>query len=125
MWSHRALAISAAMVVTVTVVGVVLASTASTNGDHSRTGEGQGAISGFDVSTVHYTLNRSDPSKIDGVEFMLDDAPPAGATIRVKIGSTSETWYHCQARARQVSCETTAPPALIELANELKVIVAQ
>jgi hypothetical protein len=115
----------AMMVVTFTALGVVLASTASSTTDQSKTGEGQGAISGFDVSTVHYTLNRFDPSKIDGVTFMLDAVPPASATVRVKVGSTSEIWYPCHGTARQVSCETTAPPVLIELANELKVVVAQ
>ena len=125
MLNHKTLAVGAVVIVAFSVMGVVLASTASTNVPGSPTGEGQGAISGFDISTVHYELNRFDPSKIDAVTFTLDSKPPAGATIRIKVGSATATWYSCKAAAKVASCQTLSPPALVDLANELRVIVAQ
>jgi hypothetical protein len=125
MLNHKTLAVGAVAIVAFSVTGVVLASTASTTVPELRAGEGQGAISGFDISTVHYELNRFDPSKIDAVTFMLDSNPPAGATIRIKVGSATATWYSCEAAAKVASCQTLSPPAQIDLANELRVIVAQ
>ncbi len=40
----------------------------------SYAGDGSAAVNGYTVSGVHYTLNSSDPSIIDGVSFTLDQS---------------------------------------------------
>lgn len=111
--------------VAIATMGIVLASTASNTVPESKAGEGQGTITGYDISTVHYQLNTTDPSKIDAVTFKLDSAPEAGSTIRVKVGSATTTWYNCTTVTTAATCPTVSPAATVVLANELKVIVAQ
>lgn len=109
----------------IAIMGIVVASTASNTVPESKAGEGQGTITGYDISTVHYQLNATDPSKIDAVTFKLDSAPVAGSTIRVKVGSATTTWYTCTTVTTAATCPTVSPAATVVLANELKVVVAQ
>ncbi|MEO8541547.1 MAG: hypothetical protein ABI577_17530 [bacterium] len=112
-------------VVVVVMAGIVMASTAANTVPGSKAGEGQGTITGYDISTVHYQLNATDPSKIDAVTFKLDSAPTAGSTIKLKVGSASTTWYSCTTVSTAATCSTVAPAASVAAANELKVVVAQ
>lgn len=76
------------------------------------------------MSDVHYTLNGSDPTKIDQVSFTLDTAPKAGSTIKIKLESAGSTWYSCTNVSTAVTCTTTSPQATVLPANELRVVVA-
>ncbi len=125
MFSGKILVLGGVAILAVALIGIVMASTASNTVPNSKAGEGQGTITGYDISTVHYELNASDPSKIDAVTFKLDSAPAVGSTIKVKVGSGSTSWYTCATTATAATCPTTSPPASVASANELKVVVAQ
>lgn len=108
------------------VVGVISASTAGNTVEESRAGIGTGAVTGYDVSSVSYTLNSSDPSLVDAVTFTLDAAPTAGSTIQVRLSDGSPTWYTCSFSGTSVTCPTTAaPPASVADVTELTVVAAQ
>lgn len=98
-----------------------LAFTASNTVPTSKAGDGSGAVSGYVLSSVHYGLNGTDPTKADSVTFTLDSAPAAGATIKTKIGST---WYACLNTAAAVTCATVSPQATVQPITTLQVVVA-
>ncbi len=125
MFSSKILILGVVAILAVALTGIVMASTASNSVPTSKAGEGQGTITGYDISTVHYELNASDPSKIDAVTFKLDSAPSVGSTIKVKVGTNSTSWYTCTTTAAAATCPTLSPPASVASANELKVVVAQ
>ncbi|MEO8541262.1 MAG: hypothetical protein ABI577_16090 [bacterium] len=125
MLSNKVMMLGGAAIVGVAILGVALASTASNTVPTSKAGEGQGTITGYNIATVHYQLNATDPSKVDAVTFTLDTAPIAGSTIKVKVGSASATWYTCTTVTTAATCATTSPAATVAAADELKVVVAQ
>ena len=92
----------------------------------SKVGDGAGAISGYAISQIRYGLNSSNPINIDTVSFVLDSAPAAGSTVKVKLVASGSTWYSCTlgTPATNVSCTTTSPQATAATANELRVVVA-
>ncbi|RLD04093.1 MAG: hypothetical protein DRI32_06325 [Chloroflexi bacterium] len=52
--------------------------------DASKAGEGEGAVSGYAITNIHYTLDVSgDPGTITNVTFTTDVAVPAGGTVYV------------------------------------------
>jgi len=64
--------------------------TASNTVDDSRAGIGDGAIDGYDVTNISWTLDATDPSLITGVSFDLD-AAAGSAYARVDTGA----WAAC------------------------------
>jgi hypothetical protein len=124
MLSTKVIIIGIGAVAAVAILGAVLVSTASNTVPDSKAGEGQGTITGYDITTVHYVLNTADPTKIDAVTFKLNSAPVAGSTIKVKVNSATTTWYSCTTVTTAATCATTSPAATIATANELKVVVA-
>lgn len=102
----------------------VFAFTASNTVPGTKAGDGSGAITGYVVSSVHYTLNGSDPTKVDSVSFTLDSAPVAGSTLKVQLESAG-SWYSCTNVTTAVTCATTSPQATVQPADNLRVIVAQ
>lgn len=107
------------------IVGVIAASTAGNTVEESRAGVGTGAVTGYDVSSVSYALNSSDPSLVDAVSFDLDAAPVAGSTIQVRLSDGSPTWYSCSFSGTSVTCPTTATPASVADVTALTVVAAQ
>lgn len=112
-------------VVAAVLVGVGLTYTAANTVPDSKAGDGQGTITGYNVASVHYVLNTTDPSKVDSVTFSLDSAPVAGSKIQVRVESTGSTWYTCTNTGVNVTCITTTPQATAATANQLRVVVAQ
>ncbi len=125
MFNTKVIVLAGVAILAVAVIGVVMASTASNSVPDSKAGEGQGTITGYDISTVHYELNALDPSIIDAVTFKLDSAPTTGSTIKVKVGSSSSSWYTCTTVTTAATCATVSPAASVAAADELKVVVAQ
>jgi hypothetical protein len=82
----------------------------------SKAGDGAGVVSGYAVSSVHYILDTTDPSKIASVTFILD---AVATDIKVQLVSTSGAWYPCTYGAT-VTCTTTG--ALVTAANTLRVV---
>ena len=109
-----------------TVAGVGYGVTASNTVAASKAGDGNAAISGYDVSSIHYTLRAADPTFIDSVSFTLDSTPVAGSTIKAKLNSAAgSAWYSCTNAAAVATCSTSAGSEAVASANNLQVIVAQ
>jgi hypothetical protein len=117
----RSLRLATALVVA-GVVGVgAYAYTASNSVPATQAGEGATAISGYTTSAVQYTLNSSDPTKIDAVAFTIS---PTTGTVKAQLVS-SGSWYSCTNSSGSVSCATTSPQATVSTANQLTVVAAQ
>lgn len=99
--------------------------TASNTVPTSKAGTGATAVSGYTVSAVHYGLNATDPRNVDSVTFTLDTAPPAGATMKVKLNQAGPTFYSCTNSGANLTCATTSPQATAATADELTVVVGQ
>jgi TRAP-type C4-dicarboxylate transport system substrate-binding protein len=89
----------------------------------SKAGDGNGVISGYTVSAIHYALNGTNPTTIDTVTFTLDVAPVTGGTIKIKLVSGGSTWYSCTNVTTAVTCTTTGAP--VSTADSLQVVIAQ
>ena len=100
---------------------LTFAFTASNTVPASKAGDGSGAVTGYVVSSVHYGLNATDPSKADSITFDLDSTPIAGSTITTNVGGN---WYTCTNVAVAVTCPTTSPQASVAPITTLRVVVA-
>ena len=91
----------------------------------SKAGDGAGAVTGYTVSAIHYTLNGSNPQQISSVSFTLDSAPPSGSTVQAQL-ATGGPWFNCTMAgtpAVNASCTTTG--ATVAGATNLTVVAAQ
>lgn len=122
---HKLIWIGGAAVLAAVLVSGVFAFTASNTVPASQAGEGQGTITGYVLSSVHYTLNAADPTKVDAVAFTLDSTPPVNSTLKAKLIATGSTWYTCTNVGAAVTCATTSPQATVAPSTELKVVIAQ
>ncbi len=107
------------------VIGVIAASTAGNTVEETRAGVGQGSVTGYDITSVHYSLNSLDATKVDAVSFVLDAGPPAGTTVRIKLFEASPNWYDCTISGVSALCTTTSPQATVVEITELVVVAAQ
>ncbi len=108
------------------VIGLVVgtyAFTAANTVPDTKAGDGSGTITGYAVSSVHYTLNGTDPSKVDAVAFTVNSTPVSGSTMKVQLVSGG-TWYTCTNVVTAVSCTTTSPQATVVPADQLRVVIA-
>jgi hypothetical protein len=85
-------------------------------------GSGSGAISGYTVSSVAYTLNSTTPTNLDQVAFTI--APTAASTVKVQLAAAG-SWYSCSNSAGSVTCNTTSPQATVAAATQLTVVATQ
>jgi hypothetical protein len=108
------------LVLAVCVAAAMYGFTASNTVTAKAAGDGSGSISGFAVSSVAYTLNASDPSKIDAVAFTI--SPATTSALKVKLEAAGSSWYSCTNSSGSVSCTTTSPQATVAAADELRVV---
>jgi len=91
-------------------------------------GDGSGAISGYHVDNISYTLNSHNPTRIDAVSFDLEADSGDPPNVKVKLVSGSDTWHDCAVAATPVAsratCLMTAPVAVAAV-NEVRVVAAQ
>ena len=90
----------------------------------SGAGDGSGAISGYTVSGISYTLNGTDPTKLDKVVFTLAPAvvgAPAPTTVKIRLDS-STNWYSCTVATNVATCNTVTPQATVAGAASLQVV---
>ena len=66
----------------------------------STAGAGSGAISGYTVSGITYTLNATTPTNLDAVSFTI--APTAATTVNAQLASGG-AWYTCANAAGSVT----------------------
>jgi hypothetical protein len=96
--------------------------TASNTVPDTKAGDGSGTVTGYVVSTVHYGLDGTDPTKVNTVTFTLNSTPVAGSTLKTKLGTT---WYSCTNAAAAVTCDTTVgTQATVQPITSLQVVVA-
>lgn len=86
----------------------------------SKAGDGAGAISGYAVSGVSYTLNLTNPQNIDAVAFTLDSA---ASEVKVRLAPAGP-WFSCSG-GPSVTCDTSASPPAVASATELTVVAVQ
>jgi hypothetical protein len=97
----------------------VYAFTATNTVPGSSAGSGSGAISGYTVSGVAYTLNATTPTDIDSMVFTLN---ASATTVKAKIVSGSSTYTNCSiAGGVNVTCDFS-PDIAITTADQLSVI---
>ena len=88
----------------------------------SNAGSGSGAISGYTISAVAYTLNATTPTNLDQVAFTI--APTAATTVKAQLAAGG-SWYTCANAAGSVTCNTTSPQATVAAATQLTVVATQ
>jgi hypothetical protein len=88
----------------------------------STAGAGSGAISGYTVSSVQYSLNATTPTNLDQVAFTI--TPAAASTVKAQLASGG-SWYSCTNTAGSVTCNTTSPQATVAAATQLTVVATQ
>jgi hypothetical protein len=108
-----------ALVVAVALATGVYAFTATNTVPASSAGSGSGAISGYTVSGIAYTLNATTPSDIDSMTFTLN---ANATTVKAKVVSGSTTYTDCSiAGGVNVTCDFS-PDIDITTADQLSVI---
>ena len=116
--SKRIRLIVVLVVVLLSAIGAY-AFTASNTVPATQAGAGSGAITGYTISSVAYTLN-SDPTKIDAVTFAI--SPASAGTVKAQL-VTGGTWYDCANSSGSVSCDTTVgTQATVAPANSLSIV---
>ena len=108
-------AVAAGLAVALAVLGLA----ASNVVPSTRAGDGGGAISGYTVSNVAYTLDSANPQNLQKVEFDLDQ--PANV-VKVRL-QTGGAWYSCTNSGNHWSCTTSGQA--VQPANELRVVATQ
>jgi hypothetical protein len=88
----------------------------------TNAGSGSGAISGYTVTNVSYTLNATTPTNLDQVAFTI--SPTTTATLKVQLAAAG-SWYSCTNSGGSVTCNTTSPQATVAGATQLTVVSAQ
>ena len=101
---------------------------ANTFASEPKAGAGSQAISGYDISNVHYDLNASDPQNIDSIDFELDGEPAASATIKYRLsagGAWSGDCAHVSGSGTATVSNCAAPGgSTVVDTTELTVVVA-
>ncbi len=130
--SHKkGLTIVAAVVSAMAIGGGAYAFTASNTVPASTAGAGSGAVSGFTVTNLHYSLNSTTPANIDSLTFTISPVVPNTGAGKVVIAAALSTGgptnYTCSTNAAGavVTCATTSPQLTAALLTGVTVIAAQ
>lgn len=91
----------------------------------SNAGDGSGAISGFTISNIHYTLNAASPAgDVSSVSFQLSPAVPTGGAVYVRFNVGAAVACSLNVAGDTATC--TPPAGATPLAiTSLQVIAAQ
>ena len=89
-------------------------------------GDGQKAISGYDITGVTYTLNATNPVNIDKVTFNIapSDGAKAPTDVRVKLVQGSSTWFDCELDTG-TTWDCTITGVTSSAVDELRVVAAE
>ncbi len=118
----RRRSVLAALVVASVVASAAYAFTAANTVPASTAGSGSGAISGYTVSAIAYTLNAATPTNLDAVTFTI--APTAASVVKIQLAAAG-SWYTCANAAGSITCNTTSPQATVAAATNLTVVATQ
>ena len=85
----------------------------------TKAGDGSGAVSGYTITSVVYTLNGTDPSTLDSVSL---DVGAAATQVEVQLVA-SGSWYACTLDTGTVwECTTTG--LNVSTIDQLRVVAA-
>jgi hypothetical protein len=105
----------------VLVLGLRTAFAASNTVSTSRAGLGQGAVSGFTVTAIDYTLSAADPSQVTVVRFR---AVPAPREVWAQFPPSSLTWRSCTLLGANATCNLV-PSVSVAVIGALRVSAAR
>ena len=111
------------LVLATAAYGFAAANTVSSSG----AGDGNGAISGYTIDSIGYTLNAADPSKLDTVRFAVTPSGtnPQPATVKVQV-VTGGAWYSAaHGTGTSWSVDLAAGNVSVLSVNNLRVVAAQ
>ncbi|MEM7092562.1 MAG: hypothetical protein AAF567_06140 [Actinomycetota bacterium] len=114
-------AVIAAVVVAFLTFAGSSALTASNTVPTSQAGDGSGTVTGFTITNVSYTLDTTDPSNLDSVDF---DTDTAAGEVEVQLESSGD-WYECTETGTSVSCDTSSPAMAVADITELRVVAVE
>jgi hypothetical protein len=117
--TRRRIVLAAALAAFVSVAAYAFTATNTVPG--SNAGDGSGTISGYTVSGIAYTLNTTDPTKVDKVAFTLN---AAASSVKVKAVASGTTYQDCTVTGgTSVSCDwATASEPTVASVDQLRVI---
>ena len=107
-----------AVMLVLVLAAAVYGFAASNSVPATAAGDGSAVISGYNITSVAYTLNGADPGLLDGVAFTI--SPTTAGTVRIKLVAAGSTWYTCANASGSVTCNTTG--ATVLAADELRVV---
>jgi hypothetical protein len=119
------------IVVTGTIAGGAYAFTASNTVPASTAGAGSGAVSGYTVTNLHYSLNATTPMNIDSLTFTVSPVIPSAGTGKVIVAAALSTGgpnnYTCSTNTTgdTVTCATTSPQLTADKLSSVTVVAAQ
>jgi hypothetical protein len=89
----------------------------------SKAGDGSGAISGYNVTGITYTVNNADPTILDSVRFNLDGN---ATTVKATLDSGT-TWVDCTVVGLPANNNWTcaASGATVKSVTRLRVVATQ
>ncbi len=101
-----------ALVFVALMAGGAYAFTGANTFDNSAAGTGTKAISGYTISTISYTLDASDPSKVSAVTFRATGATgipdPKAGNVKAKLVTTANTTDYKNCTKTSASSESQA-----------------
>ncbi len=119
------------IVVALGIAGGASAFTASNTVPASTAGAGAGAVSGYTVTNMHYSLNTTTPANIDSLTFTINPVVPSTSSGKVVIAAAlitvGPTNYTCStdSAGASVTCPTTSPQLTAALLTGVTVVAAQ
>jgi hypothetical protein len=100
---------------------------AANNVPVSGAGDGENAISGYDITAVTYTLNGANPGVFDSVGFEIVALNASASTpreIRVRLDPTG-SWYTCALNVNGTTVTCNISGASVRTATIFRVVAAQ
>ncbi|MCU1489467.1 MAG: hypothetical protein JWM85_872 [Acidimicrobiaceae bacterium] len=128
---RRAITIGIATGIALAVGGGAYAFTASNTVPATTVGAGAGAVTGYTVTNLHYSLDATTPANIDSLTFTISPVVPSAGTGKVVISAAlstgGPTTYTCSTdtTGATVTCATTSPQLTATLLSGVTVVAAQ
>jgi len=113
------------------IAGGAYAFTASNTVPNATVGAGTGTVSGYTITSMHYTLDATTPTNIDSVSFQISPVVPSTSSGKVVISAALSTGgpnsYTCttDTTGANVTCATTSPQLTATLLTGITVVAAQ
>ncbi|HEY5267007.1 MAG TPA: hypothetical protein VIJ40_09360 [Acidimicrobiales bacterium] len=123
--------IIAAVGIGLLIAGGAYAFTASNTVPNATVGAGTGTVSGYTITSMHYSLDATTPTNIDSVTFQISPVVPSTSSGKVVISAALSTGgpnsYTCttDTTGETVTCATTSPQLTAALLTGITVVAAQ